>query len=331
MRACKLVAQAPAVFAGLSFRRGPYRPHPAPDPGSANRPSRRLALAVTAMLSVALAACATPAPILTDDVAGIRTGITAARQQAKDSFASADALAREQAVERKVRLPDQILREEDFPEPVPAAAAAKWDNAFDILDQYAAALQNLVDEKRSQQTGDTIASLGKALNDSTVLKAKVPAALTGIFSTFGEALVQASAERKATDIMRATDPTFHVVIGRMADAIGTPQEPGSLANDVQSQWDNSVLPLLENEYSLIPPADQDHRRKVIEAYTDAMAGRDKQLVDLAQLQRSLVALGEAHSAAAKGKPGDALFWIGRINSWADEIRTRAKAAEEAKK
>jgi hypothetical protein len=281
------------------------------------------------VIALALAACATPGPVLTQDVAGIRTGITAARQQASDSFVAANDLAREQAIARKIRRPELTLGAEDFPQPVPAAAARQWDGAFTILDQYGAALQSLVDQRRADATGNAVASLGHAINASTLLRGKVPDALTSVFAAFGQALVQAAAERKATDIMRAADPAFRQVIDGMATAIGRPDEPGSLANSVASQWDNSVLPLIENDYSFIAPTDQERRRQLLQTYVKAMSARDRQLADLAQLQRSLVALGEAHSAAATGKPGDARFWIKRINSWADEVRARAEAAHAA--
>jgi hypothetical protein len=295
------------------------------------RSRRLLALAAAMVAAGTISGCAALRPDLSQDVAGIRSGVTAARQQANDSFAAANELVRDQAIERKVRLPETILRVQDFPVTVSPEAARQWDNAFDILDQYGAALESLVDEQRSRATGDSIGALGQALNSSAVLQAKIPASLVSVFATFGQALVQASAERKAVEVMRATDPAFHRVVGGMAAAIGTPAEAGSLANDVQSQWENSMLPQLENDYAAVPPADMDHRRKILEAYTQAMADRDKQLDNLQQLQRSLVALGEAHSAAARGKPGDALFWIGRINAWADDVRNRLQAAKEKSK
>jgi hypothetical protein len=58
-----------------------------------------------------------------------------------------------------------------------------------------------------------------------------------------------------------------------------------------------------------------------------MADRDAQLRDLDGLRSSLLALGEAHSAAAKGSPGDALFWVERIGGWLDDIKRRTQAAK----
>jgi hypothetical protein len=277
--------------------------------------------------TLAASACATPGPILTENVGALRSGVTAARQQAQTSFASANELSREQAISRKIRLSDTILRQGDFPLAVPAAAAQQWEGAFGILDQYAAALQTLVDPTRSQETASAIGALGQSLNRPTI-NAKIPAGLTAVFQALGQALVQAHAERRATSVMRKTDPAFADVVSQMATAIGTPEQAGSLSNTVASQWNSSVLPMLENEYGQVKPSDRDARRRVVEAYVKAMAERDRQLSDLVLLQQSILALGEAHSSAAKGRPGDALFWIGRINGWADDVRSRLPNIEK---
>ena len=281
-----------------------------------------LVRATVAGIAILLAAaCATPAPILIEDVGAIRSGAVAARQQAEDSFAAANDLARDQAIERKVRQPNAILRQTDFPQPVSAEAARKWNQAFSVLDQYGAALQSLVDPARAAETAEAIGELGQGLQ-SGPLNANLPNGLTAVFQTFGQALIQARAESKATAVMRSTDPAFNQLVGEMATAIGEPDEPGSLSNTVRSAWENSVIPLIENEYASTDTDDEGTRRRLITSYLEAMSERDKQLSDLTLLQQSLLALGEAHSAAAQGRPGDALFWIGRINGWADDIRKR---------
>jgi len=282
---------------------------------------------MAAAVTVALSACATPGPVITENVGAIRSGVVAAKQQAEASFAAANQVSREQAIARKIRHSETILRETDFPLAVPIESARDWSGAFDILDQYGAALQSLVDPKRAQETSSALGALGQSLNSPNI-NAKIPSSLTAVFQTLGQALVQAHAERRATSVMRATDVAFNDVVGQMATAIGKPAEPGSLSNTVASQWNNSVLPLLENEYASLSPSDQDARRGVIEAYVKAMAERDRQIADLVLLQQSLLALGEAHSAAAKGRPGDALFWIGRINGWADDVRKRLNDGKE---
>jgi hypothetical protein len=272
-----------------------------------------------------LSACATPGPVITADAGALRTGIAAARQQSEDQFAAANKLIRDRSVEWKVAQPSQILRQSDFPAAVPAQAAQQWSAAFDVLDSYAAALQSLVDPKNAAATGDAIGELGQELHDGT-LKAGLPGPVAAVVQTFGEALIQARAEKEATAVMRRTDAAFNQVVGQMAIAIGRrSHEPGSLYESVDAAWNASVLPQLENQYAALPPGDDGARRQVLTAYLQAMDARDAQLAQLGQLSQSLLELGQAHSAAARGKPGDAMFWIQRIGGWADALRTRAAA------
>jgi hypothetical protein len=284
---------------------------------------RTIATAATAALL--LAGCGTPGSVITADAGALRAGIAAARQQSDDQFVAANKLIRDRSVEWKVAQPSQILRQSDFPAAVPAQAAAQWSAAFDILDSYAAALQALVDPKNAAATGDAIGALGQELNTGT-LKAGLPASVVAVFQTFGEALVQARAEKEATAVMRRTDAAFNQVVGQMAIAIGRrSHEPGSLYDSVETAWNASVLPQIENQYAALSPSDEVSRRQVLTAYLQAMDSRDAQLAQLGQLSQALLALGQAHSAAARGKPGDALFWIQRVGGWADAIRTRAAA------
>ncbi|MFL6863427.1 MAG: hypothetical protein ACJ8DZ_10535 [Allosphingosinicella sp.] len=272
-----------------------------------------------------LAGCATPGTAISADAGALRVGVAAARQQSQDQFAAANKLIRDRSVEWKVAQPSQILRQSDFPAAVTPEAAQQWSAAFDVLDSYAAALQGLVDPKNATATGDAIGELGQALNGGT-LKAGLPPSVVAVFQTFGEALVQARAEKEATAVMRHTDAAFNQVVGRMAAAVGRPSDaPGSLYDSVETAWNASVLPQLENRYAAIPASEADSRRQLLTEYLQAIDARDAQLGQLGQLSEALIALGQAHAAAARGKPGDALFWIQRIGGWADSVRTRTAA------
>lgn len=282
---------------------------------------------VVVLILAALTGCSTPGTVLTQDLGAIRSGIAGTREQARVSFDAANKLALQQAVEFKAGKPETTIKESDFPTPVSAADAAAWSNVFGVLDAYGAALQSLVDPKRATETGDAIGDLAKSLNGPTI-DAKIPTSLSGLFSTFASALVQAHAEKTAIGVMRKTDPAFNEVVSKMAEAIGASRrDRGSLQDVVESNWTNSVLTALDNRYQTLKPGDA-ARRQVLTDYTNAMAARDAQLANLSQLHDSLLALGEAHAAAAKGKPGDALFWIGRINGWLDDIKSRAAAAKD---
>lgn len=285
---------------------------------------RRLWTNLTAAaLALLASACATPGGVISTDAGALRTGIAAARQQSSDQFTAANSLIRERSVEWKVVQPTQILRRSDFPAAVAPQAEQQWSAAFDILDAYSAALQSLVDPKNGQGTADAIGALGQSLNGPTI-NAKVPGPVVAVFQTFGQALIDAHAEREATAVMRRTDAAFNQVVGGMATSVGRRGDgPGSLYDSVETAWNASVLPQIETQYAALAPSDDAGRRRVIANYFQAMDSRDAQLLQLGQLSQSLLALGQAHSAAARGKPGDALFWIQRIGGWADSIKARS--------
>jgi hypothetical protein len=268
-----------------------------------------------------LAACATPGPILTANVGAIRTGLTLTQEQAATAFATTNATARDLDVARALANPVRNLREADFPLAFAPDDIAKWSNAFTALDSYLAALQGLVDPARAQRTADQIDGLAAQLRDGAA-QLPVPAAASGLFATFAGALVQARAERTATAVMRRVDPAFSGVMGGLADAIGADDSSG-LRGTARGYW-AVKLGDLRAAYSQLPATSD--RRSAMLAFIAAMDARDAQLQNLAQLRASVLALGAAHSAAAQGSGGDALFWIGRISNWLDEAKRRTAAA-----
>jgi hypothetical protein len=284
------------------------------------RPSiARIAIALAVLC---LAACATPGPILTANVGAIRTGLTLTQQQATTAFTTTNATARDLDIARAMANPVQNLREADFPLAFAADDIAKWSNAFTALDSYLAAIQGLVDPARAQATADQIDGLAAQLRDGPARLA-VPAEASAVFATFAGALVQARAERTATAVMRRVDPAFSAVMGGLADAIGADDSSG-LRGTARGYW-LVKLGDLRAAYSQLPPTSPDRRTAILD-FIAAMDARDAQLQNLAQLRASVLALGAAHTAAAQGNGGDALFWVGRISNWLDEAKRRAAAA-----
>jgi len=269
-----------------------------------------------------LAACATPGPILTANVGAIRTGLTLTQQQATTAFATTNATARDLDIARTLANPAPNLREADFPLAFAPEDIAKWSNAFTALDSYLGAIQGLVDPARAQATADQIDGLAAQLREGPARLA-VPAEASGFFATFAGALVQARAERSATAIMRRVDPAFSAVMGGLADAIGVDDSSG-LRGTARGYW-LVKLGDLRTAYAQLPPTSPGRRGAILD-FIAAMDARDAQLQNLAQLRASVLALGAAHTAAAQGSGGDALFWIGRIGNWLDEAKRRTEAA-----
>lgn len=274
--------------------------------------------------ALALAGCATPGPILTSSVGTIRTGLDQADQQSELVFHNANATAREIDIVRVLANPAPNLREDDFPLALAPDDIEQWSNAFGALDRYLATVQKLVDPARATATADNLDGLAKELREGP-LGLKLPGAATAAFSTFAGALVQARAERSATGVMRRVDPAFTEVMSGMADAVGADDKSG-LRQTIRLYWAGK-LANLRTAYAAVPPGPADARKAIVLKFTKAMDDRDTQLRDLGGLRTSLLALGEAHSAAARGDGGDALFWIGRIGGWLDDIKRRTKETQ----
>jgi hypothetical protein len=285
-------------------------------------------IAALGVLLVGLVACATPGPVLTENVGTIRTGISTAREQSRLAFEGANRVARSQAIDLKVEDTKAVsIGETDFPLAVSQADIDHWAEAFDVLDAYAAALQKLVDPALAQGTGDALQALGDQLQNGKVINAKLPSGIAGTFASFGQALVQARAEKKAIDIMRRTSPQFSAVMSGMADAIGS-DNTSDLRATVHGSW-QEVLGHARTNFGQTSPANREARRQAIQQFVDAMDARDAQDANLGQLRASLIALGEAHAAAARGSHGEALFWIERISSWLDDVRHRTEELQKA--
>jgi hypothetical protein len=278
------------------------------------------------LLALQIGGCATPGPILTESVGTIRTGLTATRQQAEATFAATNRTAREIDVARALDNPLRNLREADFPLALAPEDVEKWSNAFTALDSYLGALQRLVAPERAAATGNNLDALANQLRGGAT-GLSLPAEASAAFSTFASALVQASAERRAQDVMRRVDPQFSAVMAGLADAIGENDRSG-LRMTTRSYWQGKLADL-RTAYSAFQPSERGERTRVMNQFLQTIDARNAQLRSLAQLRASVLALGEAHRAAAAGDSGSAQFWVGRIGGWLDNLQRHTAAAEEA--
>ena len=286
-------------------------------------------VAALATVLVCLDGCATPGPVLTESVGTIRTGIGTAREQSRLAFEAANRIALEQAIERKLGDTAAVsLAESDFAPAVAQSDADQWAAAFGVLDDYASALQKLVDPQLSQRTGDALQSLGEQLQSGRAINAKLPSGAAGAFATFGQSLIQAHAEKQATVIMQRAAAGFSGVMSGMADALGADNSSGLRAT-VRSNW-QTVLSGIRVKFASTSPTDREVRRQVIQEFLDTMTARDEQLANLEQLRVSLIALGEAHAAAGRGNHGEAVYWIERIDGWLEDAKRRAQEIEQAR-
>lgn len=291
---------------------------------------RKLTKTFAIPLLLASAACTTSGAKLSQTVAPLRTGLTQADEQSSIAFARTNEMARALNVNRVLELKGNNLREADFPRPISLEAQEEWDHAFDALDSYLQELQNLVDPARSAQTTSELDALADQLRTGRT-QIRLPGASVAAFNSFAGALVQARAERTAIGVMRRTDTSFNEVMGGMADAIGRTDRDG-LRMTVRAYWEKNLSDLrAEYTSTSTSNADLPSRRALINAFINATEARDAQLRDLSSIQSSLLALGQAHNAAARGDGGDALFWVQRVSTWLEDTKTRAQAAADKEK
>jgi hypothetical protein len=283
----------------------------------------RMSLVAAAVL--AATGCATTSVSIATDAGVLRTGASTVRTHAADAFQAGNEVARQNSIQRKLDLAeaspghpaDHSLREDDFPLAVARADIAKWDQAFVELGAYFVALQSLVDPARSSMTGDALTNLATQLQSGST-QASLPPGVAATFATLAQALVQARAEHEAAAVMRRVDPAFSALTQQMAEAIGADNNSG-LRGTVWANWEAT---LAADRANYANAQNATARRSIITAFLQAMDARDTQIRNLEQLRASILALGEAHSAAARGSRGDVMFWIDRVDSWLGDVKQR---------
>lgn len=280
------------------------------------------ALSAAAAAMLLLSSCAA-LPLDRNEIGTVRAAAGAARETARLSLAEANDLARGLALDRKVESASTNLAEDDFPYAIARSDADAWMAAFGAIDAYLGALQGLLNPGRAADAGDAIAELGDELRGGSI-NARVPAGVQGLFAGLGAALVEAHGAARARDIMLRADPAFRAVVAGMADAIGETAD-ADLRGTVHANWQTDIQ-RIQFEFKQVPPADKARRRAVAKAYLAAIDARDAQDADLVKLADSLVALGEAHAAAARGEAASARYWFDRIDSLLDDVRARTITA-----
>lgn len=273
------------------------------------------------LLLLGLAACAANGPVIAEGVTAMRAGVAQARTESGTAFVDINATRRVFAVE-DVLDKNRAPQEADFAPAIDGDTVARWEEAFDRLDEYLAALQTLVDAKRSEATGQHLQSIGDTLQGETI-GLKLPKGSAEVFAALGRLIVQASAERKALDVMRRTDPAFQRLMAKLGDLVSSPDE-GTLSSIATTQWKRRLDDIAADDYGAAAAQGSiEGRKAAISAFATTLDERDARLADLASLRKSLLALGEAHAAAAKGSDSALVYWIGQIDARLKEARAAA--------
>lgn len=258
-------------------------------------PVRTWALLAIFALPVTASACATAPPA---DLAGFGRTSSALQTEAASTFTEANRLTRSVEVDQFIRSGAIGLSERRFPPAVPPEAAAAWREALGLLARYGALLATLTDRSRGGAETAAPRGLGAQLNAGETRADLGPGVSAG-FAAVAGALVDLKAQESARSILRRTDPAVRSLLGAMADAVGFSDDEG-LRGTVASNWTTALSAYQRSYAAAATDKAEPRQRQIVADYLAGIDKRDAQLATLARLRASLLALADAHAAAAAG-------------------------------
>lgn len=265
--------------------------------------------------------------VSSSELTGFGTAAATLSRQTDANFAEANRIARSAAVDRFVRSAAVGLTDAPFAPAVSAEVANEWRSAFSNLERYGLLLGTLTDTNQGKRTTTAFRNLGIELR-SGVVGAKISPGVAAGFSALAGALVDMETQQRAREILQRTDPNVRALLSAMAEAIGASDGEG-LRGTVGSAWTASGTRLQRN-YALAVEAkrDEDARRGIVTEYLTTLDRRQAQLASLASLRSSLLALADAHTAAAAGSPRPIGELLGIVEARLDEITALSKQIEK---
>jgi hypothetical protein len=263
----------------------------------------------------------------------LHQGAVATEQQADALFAALNARSRDADAGRVLRRAEEpgrslpTLSEADFTALIEPQTRAQWAALFGGIQGYTGALVRLTDPALADATDADLQAIGAGFGTLAGQSERV-GAVSGVVGAVGGAIVEASTDRDALAVMRRVDPDFRALTTAMADAIGRDDADG-LRGTVSDLWNRNRLQLWQDSYASVPrgPEGTPARTEILNSWLAGVAERDADLADLSRLRSALLALGEAHHAAAMGDQATTRSWVNRIERLVDDIAARTGAKE----
>lgn len=275
----------------------------------------RVALSIS--VSVGLSGCVHA--VDRGDLSRFAEAVGKVHDQADTAFSRANAISRQAAINVFVASRRVGLCERAFPPVLDADTIAAWDAALSNLERYGSLLADLTDGARGARAGLGVTTLGRELQSGRAGANLNPGTGAG-FAALAGILVDASAQSSARTIMRKADPDVRQLLGSMAKAVGSDRTEG-LQGTVWSNWTASLNGTRVAYATAAEKGDEPRQRTLIAEY---LVGVDKRAADLralSALRVSLMALADAHAAAAAGSvPTQAAIIDGMDRRLADTRR-----------
>lgn len=265
--------------------------------------------------------CATPK---LQELPEFRQGVVTANQQTLTAFSDINVMLREQQLDRAINQP--ALNEDLFGEGIPSESVATWMRAFNLMEEYAQKLEILLSDEQREGIEGELRGFGEKL--STTLEAPLPDGVAAGFVKLGGLLVQIKIGQDALEIMRETDPAIQDIFNTMSSAIGSTHEEG-IRNTVRTSW-TTQLGGLQVEF-LRAGDNLKKKHQVAEKFLNMLNERDANDQLLSSLRISLLSLGNAHAAMAKGERLRASGYIQIVQDEYRGIRKEIDRLRETRK
>ena len=233
------------------------------------------------------------------------TGVLAVRSQADAALTAAATQTRNAGLSYVAA--QSTLTESDFVETPTGDVVAAWDDTLFTLENYAlnlAALSSPDAVKGFNSAATNLVSqfnqvAGQLGQNSLQTSPQVSAGLAAAFGEAGRLLLKAGAQASARRIAMATDPQIGNILTLLAAEIGSDHVGPGLRTTVYRTWDADKDGLTGN---FLRAKDQAAKTAVAQQYASLLAEREAEDTALLGLQRSLLALKDAHHALAQGDP-----------------------------
>jgi hypothetical protein len=281
----------------------------------------RAGIAVVAFCAVAalLSGCA---GVPTARVADMHDAAAKVQSQLDTTFASVNDMILEDQIDRAATL--QKLDKDAIVVVLKPEAVAQWDRAMSVVQGYTSSLTALLAPDQANAFGAAAQDLGTQFAKLDP-KALPSAGVATAVGELGRLLIEARAETTAAAVARKADPAMQHLFSAMAAAIGETPVDGadgdSLRAIVQRHW---VQREAEQRLLFVKAGDQASRRQIAVQYGTLIRTAATQDMQMKLLQQSLLELGVAHAAIARGSDPDLGAAVARIQQEVEATRSFAE-------
>jgi hypothetical protein len=256
--------------------------------------------------------------IPSDKLAAFSTGVTTTKSQVNTAFAAVNLVTADEVIEYAAN--QKKLLDEYFYSVLDPAAIAKWNAAFDGLSKYSQSLVILTSpditkeyKTATVELGTQISQTGEKLKKAGVVS-NTPSLSPGVataFAELGNLILKAKASKDAKAVVQKTDPTVSRIFHTMADSVET------IRGTVHVNWTQKKK---HKALDFDPTASESNRRKIALDYSELKDKEAEQDAVLTSLQRSLLALANAHHALVRDAQFDVIAAVAVVKDEAKDTK-----------